>query len=206
MPERSQIKLIEKFAFKNKQKMMKTGNEANNDDDDDEDDDVNGHRENKKPTQKHVLLSRDVLTNYVSKLKDYNRPKLDKSIEDVQRNVGSRDDSKDVRKVLSRDVLKNYVSRNANTFRMNSKKNVVNLEDNDDETYDEDDEYEWTDEDETDDEYEDNDQNDLDNDDDDNDNEDNLDFLIIDGFSYQLSKYSASIKLKEVLLGKQCNK
>lgn len=148
----------------------------------DDDDDVSGIRENEKPTQKYVQLSRDILKNYVDKFKNYIGVQVDgyiededddDSIEDVRKNVENQDKSQGMGKVLSSDVLKNYVLKNANTFRAKSKKNVEYSEDEED------------------------------NDDDEEEDIDNLDLLIIDDFPYQLSEYIASIKLKEVLLGNQ---
>lgn len=167
--------------------MIKAGNTIN---DDDDDDDVSGIRENEKPTQKNVLLSRDILKNYVSKFKSHIGVQIDgyfdedddDSIEDVRRNVESRDKSQGMGKALGRDILTNYVLKKANTFRAKSKKYVEYSEDEGIDELDIDD----------------------DDDDDEEEDSDNLDLLIIDDFPYQLSEYIASIKLKEVLLGNQC--
>lgn len=154
------------------------------------------------------------MKNYVSKFDTRVRSPVDSYHEDdsddsehFMGNIESRDENKKLGKLLGRDVLRNYVFKN--TFRSNSKKYVEDdsrEDDEDDSGDDDDDDDSWEDDedDSWDEDDEDNDDDDEDTDNDDDGDSNSLDLLIIDGFPYQLSKYSPFIKLKEVLIGNQC--
>ncbi len=170
------------------------------------------------------------MKNYVSKFKNYIGVRVDSyydddySTEDLIGKGESRDENKEIGKILGRDILKRYVLKNANTFRSNTKKYIKDDDDDDDDDEEKDDEDDDEEDDDDDDDEEDDDDDDDDEEDDDDDDDDddidnsedgdyeenvnrdsdNLDFLIIDDFPYQLSKYTASVKLKEVLIGNQC--
>lgn len=152
------------------------------------------------------------MRNYVSKFKKYIGVQTDyyddddNSFEGFVGNVENEGVNSKTGKMLSRDVLKNYVLKKANTFRNNLKKRVDGEEDDeiedDDEGEEERDNSEDDDADDDDDNDDDNNDDDDDieyDDEDDNEASDNLDLLI-----NQHSKYTASIKLKEVLIGNQC--